>query len=199
MVPVSQRKESSLRSNGIRFVAGIDEAGRGPLAGPVVAAAVILPPRARIRGLDDSKKLTPRKREELYSKIKKKALSIGVGIVSEKDIDKINILKATLRAMHEAIERLSITPEHILVDGKKEVPSIRFPQSAIPSGDSKCSSIAAASIIAKVTRDRIMGRLDQEYPGYGFAIHKGYGTRSHKKTLRKLGRSPVHRSSFTYQ
>jgi len=197
MVPVSQRKESFLRASGIRYVAGIDEAGRGPLAGPVVAAAVILPKKTNIRGLDDSKKLSPKKREMLYIEIKRKAVSIGVGIVSEKVIDRINILKATLRAMHEAVERLSITPEHILVDGEKKIPSISLNQTAIPKGDSKCSSIAAASIIAKVTRDRIMVRLDAEYPGFGFAIHKGYGTKAHKKAIRKFGRSPIHRLSFT--
>ena len=197
MVPVSQRKESFLRKSGIRYIAGIDEAGRGPLAGPVVAAAVILPHKTKIPGLDDSKKLSPKKREKLYIEIKKKAVSIGVGIVSEKVIDRINILKATLRAMHEAVERLSITPEHILVDGDKKIPSISLNQTAIPKGDSKCSSIAAASIIAKVTRDRIMVKLDAEYPGFGFAIHKGYGTKAHKKVLRKFGRSPIHRLSFT--
>ncbi|MCX5725817.1 MAG: ribonuclease HII [Candidatus Saganbacteria bacterium] len=197
MVPVSQRKESFLRANGIRYIAGIDEAGRGPLAGPVVAAAVILPHKTIIRGLDDSKKLSPKKREKLYIEIQKKAVSIGVGIVSEKVIDRINILQATLRAMHEAVERLSITPEHILVDGDKKIPSLSLNQTAIPKGDSKCSSIAAASIIAKVTRDRIMVKLDAEYPGFGFAIHKGYGTKAHKKALRKYGRSPIHRLSFT--
>lgn len=193
---VSFRYESRLKKRGFKLIAGIDEAGRGPLAGPVVAAAVILPSSARIKGLNDSKKLTPGKRERLYSQIIKKATSFGIGIVNEKDIDRINILNATHLAMRHAVQRLEVTPDYLIIDGKRRIKTLDFPRQMIPSGDSMSSSIAAASIIAKVTRDRMMKSFDKEYPRYGFGRHMGYATKKHVRALRKYGPSPIHRRSF---
>ena len=190
-----RRSEFELWAQGVEHVAGIDEAGRGPLAGPVVAGAVILPRDLSIRGIDDSKKLTAAKREELFELIVRDAVSVGTGVVSEGVIDEINILRATHRAMREAVAGLDVTPSHVLVDGDP-IPALDFPQTAIHQGDSKSTAIAAASIVAKVTRDRMIVELDTRYPGYGFARHKGYGTREHISALMRLGPCEIHRRSF---
>lgn len=176
-------------------VAGLDEAGRGPLAGPVVASAVIFGQGILIDGVNDSKKLTEKKREDLYHTIHDKALSIGVGIVSHEVIDRINILQASFLAMNKALENLKLQPEQLLVDGnffRHE----RFPVENIIKGDSLSHSIAAASIIAKVTRDALMRELHEQYPEYGFAKHKGYGTKAHIEAIQKYGYCPIHRRSF---
>jgi ribonuclease HII len=190
-----RRSEVERWAEGARLVAGVDEAGRGPLAGPVVAAAVVLPRDLSIRGIDDSKKLTAARREELFGLIRRDAVAVGTGIVSESVIDEINILRATHRAMREAIAGLDVTPDHVLMDGDP-VPELGFPQTAINQGDSKSTAIAAASIIAKVTRDRMLVELDESYPGYGFARHKGYGTKEHISALMRLGPCEIHRRSF---
>ncbi|MEA4960099.1 ribonuclease HII [Lutispora sp.] len=182
--------------NGFELIAGIDEAGRGPLAGPVVAAAVILDRNVVIPGINDSKKLSEAKREYLYDEIKDKAVSVGLGIVDEKTIDKINILQATLMAMRIAIENLNIKPDYLLIDAER-INDVRIPQLAIVKGDSLSISISAASIIAKVERDRILIGYDKEYPEYGFERHKGYGTKQHMDCIRKFGLLPIHRRSFT--
>ena len=190
-----RRSEAELWARGAEFVAGVDEAGRGPLAGPVVAGAVILPHDLSIRGIDDSKKLSPAKREKLFELIMRDAVSVGTGITSESVIDEINILKATQLAMREAIAKLDVTPAHVLVDGNP-IPALDFPQTAIHQGDTKSTAIAAASIVAKVTRDRMLVELDDRYPGYGFAKHKGYGTEEHISALMRLGPCEIHRRSF---
>lgn len=177
------------------LLAGVDEVGRGPLAGDVVAAAVILPPRKRIKGLADSKKLTERRREELFTEICEKATSWCVARASVEEIDRINILQASLLAMQRAVEGLHIQPEHVLVDGN-HLPRWSYSCAAVIGGDDKVKAISAASIIAKVTRDREMVELDGVYPGYGLAEHKGYGTRKHLEALRTLGATPIHRRSF---
>ena len=182
-------------SNGFTHVAGIDEAGRGPLAGPVMAAAVILPAGLSIIGVDDSKKLTPGKREKLFDIIMVQALSVGVGIMSPAVVDRINILQATRRAMLSAVQKLSHQPDYLLIDGISTIDSA-VPQKTIKKGDSLSLSIAAASIIAKVTRDRLMIEMDSKYPGYGFAGHKGYGSAAHLEAIRRLGPSPIHRLTF---
>jgi ribonuclease HII len=182
-------------SNGFSYVAGIDEAGRGPLAGPVMAAAVILPAGLSIIGVDDSKKLTPDKREKLFEIIMAQAMSVGIGIVGPTEIDRINILQATLRAMLAAVQQLSPQPDYLLIDGISAINSA-VPQKTIKKGDSLSLSIAAASIIAKVTRDRLMVEMDATYPGYGFAGHKGYGSAAHMEAIRRLGPSPIHRLTF---
>lgn len=192
---IHHQVEQTLRRQGIEIIAGIDEAGRGPLAGPVVAAAVIFRDGSHIEGVDDSKKLSPAKREKLFDAIKGEALSIGVGILPPSSIDEMNIYRATMEAMAQAIRQLSPQPHHLLIDGPRYHEKA-IPFTAIIGGDAKCFSIAAASIIAKVTRDRIMQELDKEYPEYGFARHKGYGTAAHLAALRKFGPSPVHRKSF---
>ncbi len=187
--------EHALHMRGIRFIAGVDEAGRGPLAGPVVAAAVILPEGVCIPGVDDSKKLTAAKRDALYEVILACALATGTGIVGHEEIDRINILQATYRAMHLALAALSITPEHVLVDGNRFA-GTGIPFTTIVDGDALSHSIAAASIIAKVTRDRILCDYDRAYPGYGFARHKGYGTAQHRAAIIALGPCPIHRITF---
>lgn len=187
--------EAKLWSQGLKHVAGVDEAGRGPLAGPVVAAAVIFPRGIYIPGIDDSKKLSPGKREYLFPIIQKKAIAFAVGIVDEKEIDAINILQATFKAMYLAISKLSVEPQHILVDGRAN-PYLNHTQTAIIGGDALSFSIAAASILAKVTRDRIMINLDQTYPSYGFAQHKGYPTKQHIAAIEQHGLCPIHRKSF---
>ncbi len=176
-------------------IAGIDEAGRGPLAGPVVSAAVILPLDFVNEDIDDSKKMSHKKREYLFDIIYENAVSIGVGIVDNKKIDEINILRAALLSMREAAVNLSEKPDFLLIDGIYKIDS-NIPQQPIPKGDSLSVSIAAASIIAKVTRDRIMEDVDSLYPGYGFARHKGYPTKKHKDAVKKLGASPFHRLTF---
>ncbi len=187
--------EKTAYRSGVTYVAGIDEAGRGPLAGPVTAAAVILPVGLLIKGVDDSKKLNPDKRERLFEIIMAHALSVGVGIMSPAEIDRINILQATRRAMLAAVQQLSPQPDYLLIDGISTIDS-DVPQKTIIKGDSLSLSIAAASIIAKVTRDRLMIEMDSTYPGYGFAGHKGYGSAAHLDAIRRLGPSPIHRLTF---
>jgi len=177
------------------YVAGVDEVGRGPLAGDVVAAAVILDPENPIEGLNDSKKLTEKKRTRLYSEIVEKSLSWSVGRASPEEIDDINILQASLLAMQRAVEALLIEPVHTLVDGNR-CPQLAMPSTAIIKGDALVTVISAASIIAKVTRDREIIELDDVYPGYGLAKHKGYPTKEHMAALGRLGPTPIHRKSF---
>jgi ribonuclease HII len=181
--------------NGVRYIAGVDEAGRGPLAGPVVAAAVVFAPDLLIDGVNDSKKLTGKKRETLFHTIREKAVSVGIGIVSHEVIDRINILQASFLAMNKALEQLTVTPEQLLVDGNF-FRHARYPVENIIKGDAVSHSIAAASIIAKVTRDALMKEMDGRYPGYDFARHKGYGTKAHIEAIRLHGYSPIHRRSF---
>jgi ribonuclease HII len=178
-------------------IAGIDEAGRGPLAGPVVAAAVILDPANVPDGIDDSKKLSPAKREKLFMRINEVALAVGVGEASVAEIDAINILQATFLAMRRAVETLSPAPAFALIDGR-DVPALPCPGEAIVKGDGKSLSIAAASIIAKVTRDRLMLRLALAHPGYGWERNKGYGTKAHMDAIRRLGPTPHHRRAFVH-
>ncbi|MFN8946904.1 MAG: ribonuclease HII [Alphaproteobacteria bacterium] len=176
-------------------VAGVDEVGRGPLAGPVYAAAVILDPARLPAGLDDSKKMSETRRDKAFDAIMTSALAVGIGVASVEEIDRINILAATMLAMRRAVDRLSVAPVHALIDGNK-VPALPCPADAIVKGDSKVLSIAAASIIAKVTRDRVMSELDLAFPGYGWARNKGYGTADHMEALARLGPSVHHRTSF---
>ena len=187
--------EKAAYTSGYRYVAGIDEAGRGPLAGPVMAAAVILPAGLSIIGVDDSKKLTHGKREKLFDIIMARAISVGIGIMTPAEIDRINILQATRRAMLAAVGQLSPQPDCLLIDGISTIDSALL-QKTIIKGDSLSLSIAAASIIAKVTRDRFMIEMDAKYPGYGFAGHKGYGSAAHMAAIRILGPSPIHRLTF---
>ncbi|MBR1742871.1 MAG: ribonuclease HII [Lachnospiraceae bacterium] len=177
------------------YICGIDEAGRGPLAGPVVAGACILPKDAEILYLNDSKQVSEKKRELLYDEITEKAIAWGVGIVSEKRIDEINILEATREAMRQAVERLSVKPDLLLVDAV-HIPDIRAKQVGIIKGDERSVSIAAASILAKVTRDRMMAEYDEAFPEYGFAKHKGYGSAFHREKIMELGPCPIHRMTF---
>jgi ribonuclease HII len=187
--------ESEAARRGYRVVAGVDEAGRGPLAGPVVAAAVILPDGLILPRVNDSKKLSAALRDELFEVISREALAIGVGFGDHDLVDRVNILQATLFAMRDAVLLLSPAPDFILIDGISRIP-VNLPQRTIKKGDSLSLSIAAASIIAKVTRDRIMLAYDALYPGYGFAGHKGYGAASHLAAIARLGPSPIHRKSF---
>lgn len=186
--------ESELYNNGINFIAGIDEVGRGPLVGPVVTAAVILPKDFYDERINDSKKLTEKKRELLYDVIMENAISVGIGMSSSSVIDEINILNATKKAMIEAINNLSVKPQHLLIDAVKL--DIDIPQTSIIKGDAKSESIAAASIIAKVTRDRMMVELDKKYPMYDFKHNKGYGTKKHIEALYQYGPIEEHRKSF---
>lgn len=187
--------EELARRQGFCCIAGIDEAGRGALAGPVVAAAVVLPKGVGIPGINDSKKLTPAKRNELFDIILEKALSVGIGSGDHLLIDRVNILQATLVAMKEAVLGISPLPDYLLIDGISKIP-IGIHQRTIKKGDSASISIAAASIIAKVTRDRLMVGFDRDYPGYGFAEHKGYGCASHMAAVARLGPSTIHRKTF---
>lgn len=187
--------EQTYWNQGITRIAGVDEAGRGPLAGPVVAAAVIFPQRQAIEGVDDSKKLSEKKREELFEAIHREALSVGIGIVDHKQIDKLNILQASNVAMRMAIANLTVAPELALVDGNSfRHDHLRYEN--IIDGDAQCFSIAAASIIAKVTRDRLMLELDRQYPSYGFARHKGYCTKEHVEAIKAHGYCEIHRKTF---
>lgn len=181
---------------GYRYIAGLDEAGRGCLAGPVVAAAVILPPNVRIWGLNDSKKLSSAQRETLLPLIEQKALSVGIGTCSPTEIDALNILNASLEAMQRAVAALTLAPDLLLVDGNRPLPDPPCAQQTIIKGDNKSFSIAAASVVAKVTRDRLMVRLDTDFPAYGLARHKGYPTTIHYEALKEHGPSPLHRRSF---
>lgn len=187
--------EKQAMEEGYRYIAGVDEAGRGPLAGPVVAAAVILPKGVLIEGVNDSKKLTEAQRERLFDEIKEKALAYGICAADEKCVDEINILNATKRAMAEAISQLKPYPDCILLDAVKleNIPAKQIP---IIKGDSLSLSIAAASILAKVTRDRLLVEFDSKYPEYGFSVHKGYGTTQHISAIKKFGICPIHRLSF---
>ena len=182
-------------SLGLHPICGVDEAGRGPLAGPVCAAAVILPEHLQIPGLTDSKKLTDKKRRELFPIIQEQAIAYGIGLASESEIDEINILQATFLAMGRALEQLSVRPALALIDGNRET-DFGLPVKTVVKGDSLSANIAAASILAKVTRDNLMLELAQQYPEYGFDIHKGYGTKAHYEALRKYGPCPIHRRSF---
>lgn len=187
--------ENALYAQGVTHICGVDEAGRGPLAGPVCAAAVILPAGLTIEGLNDSKKLTDKKRRALYPIIQQKAIAYGIALVDEKQIDAINILQATLQAMREAVSALPILPDFVLVDGNQD-PQLQLPTRTVVQGDAKSASIAAASVLAKVTRDMLMETEAKKYPQYGFEIHKGYGTKLHYAALRQFGPSEIHRMSF---
>lgn len=193
--PTALEFEEQARRRGYQFIAGIDEAGRGPLAGPVVAAAVILPEHFSLPGLTDSKKLTERRRQSLYPEICQQARAVGIGVASTEEIDRLNILQATLLAMTRAVGRLSFSPDHLLVDGISPVP-LKLSQQCIKQGDSRSLSIAAASVIAKVMRDRIMLSYHRQLPAYGFASHKGYGTLQHRAAIAELGPSYLHRQTF---
>ena len=182
-------------ANGIEVICGVDEAGRGPLAGPVCAAAVILPKGLEIPGLNDSKKLTDKRRRELMPIIKEQALAYGIAFASHEEIDEINILQATFLAMERALEQLKIRPELALIDGNRQK-DFGINVETVIKGDSRSANIAAASVLAKVTRDDYMEAMATEYPGYGFEIHKGYGTKAHYEALRNLGPSPIHRMTF---
>ncbi|MFO7667408.1 MAG: ribonuclease HII [Desulfobacterales bacterium] len=187
--------EMEAGNNGYARIAGIDEAGRGPIAGPVVSAAVILSSSSPIEGIADSKKLTPKRRNFLYDKIYKHAVSIGIGIVDPPEIIRLNILYASLLSMKMSVQNLMPQPDFLLIDGIFQIP-YDLPQKAIPKGDCLSISIAAASIVAKVTRDRLMGKYHSEYPEYGFDKHKGYPTKEHKEAVRRFGCCPIHRKSF---
>ena len=181
---------------GVKYIAGIDEAGRGPLAGPVVVACVVLPENSMIEGVNDSKKISEAKREKLYDIIIQEAISYGVGIIYQDEIDEINILQATKKGVTEAIKQMEVKPNIIMVDALNGIDTMGIPYKSIIKGDAKCYSIAAASIIAKVTRDRIMREWDKVYPEYGFASHKGYGTAKHIAAIKEVGPCPIHRKTF---
>jgi ribonuclease HII len=187
--------EDSHFEKGIKVICGVDEAGRGPLAGPVCAAAVILPPHVEIPGLNDSKKLTDKRRRELFPIIKEQAIAYGIGLASHKEIDEINILQATYLAMERALAQLSVKPELALIDGNR-AKDFGLPVETVVKGDSRSASIAAASILAKVTRDDLMLQAAEDYPQYQFDVHKGYGTKAHYAALTEYGPSPIHRMTF---
>lgn len=187
--------EQQYFAQGFQLVCGVDEAGRGPLAGPVCAAAVILPPNIDIPGLDDSKKMSDKRRRELFPIIKEKAVAYGISLVDHQTIDEINILQATLLAMEQAIGQLPVKPDIALIDGNREK-DFGVPVKTVVHGDSLSASIAAASVLAKVTRDDYMMKMAELYPEYGFDIHKGYGTKAHYAALQEYGQSPIHRSTF---
>ena len=187
--------ENSLYSEGYKMICGVDEAGRGPLAGPVCAAAVILPKGLELPGLNDSKKLTDKKRRELFPIIKEQAVAYGIGLASHEEIDEINILQATYLAMERAIAQLEGKADFALIDGNR-AKDFGLPVRTVVKGDSLSASIAAASILAKVTRDNIMLEMAETYPEFGFEVHKGYGTKAHYEALRSHGHSPIHRMSF---
>lgn len=187
--------ENTCFAQGYSMVCGVDEAGRGPLAGPVCAAAVILPPNLEIPGLNDSKKLSDKKRRELYPVIQEKALAYGIAFADQSEIDSINILQATYLAMERAMAQLTVKPDIALIDGNR-AKDFGLPVQTVVHGDSLSASIAAASVLAKVTRDDLMLEMAQKYPGYGFEIHKGYGTKAHYAALEELGPCPIHRMTF---
>lgn len=188
--------EEELEDQGITYIAGCDEVGRGPLAGPVVVAAVIMPINSRIKGIDDSKKLSEKKRNELYKIILEEAISVSVSFIDEKIVDEINIYEATKKGMIEAISNLKVKPEHVLIDAMP-LKELSIPHTSIIHGDAISASIGAASIVAKVTRDEFMDKMDVKYPGYGFKKHKGYCTKEHLQALDKLGPCEIHRKSFS--
>ena len=187
--------EDNFYAEGVKIICGVDEAGRGPLAGPVCAAAVILPEHLEIPGLTDSKKLTDKKRRELFPVIQEQAIAYGIGMASEAEIDGINILQATFLAMQRALDQLKVKPDLALIDGNREK-DFGIPVRTVVKGDSLSMNIAAASILAKVTRDDLMVQMAEQYPEYGFEIHKGYGTKAHYAALRELGACPIHRMTF---
>ena len=188
------RYEKELYQAGYQTIAGIDEVGRGPLAGPVVAAAVILPPGCKIKGLNDSKKIPKKKHQEIYQAVLDKTLAVGVGLIDNEIIDQVNIYEATKLAMKEALSKLSLKPDYLLIDAMKL--DVDIPQESIIKGDANSQSIAAASIVAKVTRDKLMTDYDKEFPGYDFAQNAGYGTKSHLQGLERHGVTPIHRKTF---
>ena len=188
--------ENNLHSTGLKYIAGIDEAGRGPLAGPVVVGIAIMKPDSFIEGVNDSKKISERKREQLYEQITSEAIDWAVGIVDQKEIDEINILNATKKALHMAISNLKVKPDRILVDALEHIDTYGIPYTSIIKGDAKIYSISVASIIAKVTRDRIMQEYDEIYPEYGFSGHKGYGTAKHIQAIKEYGPCSLHRKTF---
>lgn len=188
--------ETNLYKTGLKYIAGIDEAGRGPLAGPVVVGIAIMKPESFIDGINDSKKISEKKRELLYEQITNEAIDWSVGIIDQKEIDEINILNATKKALHMAIKSLKVKPERILVDALEHIDTCGIPYTSIIKGDAKIYSISAASIIAKVTRDRIMQEYDEIYPEYGFASHKGYGTAKHIQAIKEYGPCLLHRKTF---
>lgn len=190
--------EKKYQSIGVEYVGGIDEVGRGPYAGPVVTACVILPVGCKIEGINDSKKLSLKKREELFEIIREKAVSVGVGIVDNYEIDELNILQATYKAMRIAVDNMDIKPQQLLVDAVT-IPDIDIPQEAIIKGDAKSISIGAASIVAKVIRDRMMAEYAKKYPQYGFETNVGYGSKYHEEAIRKYGLCDIHRRSFTHK
>jgi ribonuclease HII len=189
------KRERELWASGIERVCGVDEAGVGPLAGPVVAAAVVFPPGIGVRGVDDSKRLEPVRREELAVLIRARAAVFAVAVVEPDEIDRLNIYRASLAAMGRAVEALAVRPQHVLIDARR-IPGCDLPQEPIVGGDALCHAIAAASILAKTTRDALMRDYEQVYPGYGFAEHKGYTTTQHREAIRRLGPCPIHRKSF---
>ena len=188
--------ENDLRNKGYKYICGIDEAGRGPLAGPVVVASVIMPENSMIEGVNDSKKVSEKKREKLYDLILEESISYGVGIIGQDEIDEINILNATKKGLTMSLQELTQKPDLIIVDALTHIDTLGIPYESIIKGDAKCYSISAASIIAKVTRDRIMREWDKVYPQYGFAQHKGYGTSAHINAIKEFGPCPLHRKSF---
>lgn len=192
-----KKDEEKLHLDGVELIAGIDEAGRGPLAGPVVVASVIMPENSMIEGVNDSKKISEKKREKLYDQILEEAISYGVGIIGQDEIDEINILNATKKALTLSLKELTTKPDLIIVDALTHIDTMGIPYESIIKGDAKCYSIASASIIAKVTRDRIMREWDSVYPEYGFIQHKGYGTAKHISAIKEYGLCPIHRKSFT--
>lgn len=187
--------EKQLQKDGFARIAGVDEAGRGPLAGPVVASAVVLPPSFNVPGVDDSKKISVKKRESLYEAILTEAADVGVGIVDADEIDRINILQASLLAMAKAVDSITPAPDYLLIDGTFQIDTL-LPQKTIPKGDGLSISIAAASIIAKVTRDRLMEKYHRLYPAYNFLKHKGYPTKAHREAIKEHGCCPIHRKTF---
>ena len=189
--------EENLHEKGIENICGIDEAGRGPLAGPVVVAGVIMPRNSFIEGVNDSKKVSEKKREILYDKIIEEAISYSVSIIDYDVIDEINILNATKKGVTEVVKGLNVKPDLIIIDALKDIDTCKIPYESIIKGDAKCYSIGAASILAKVTRDRIMREWDKVYPQYGFAKHKGYGTAEHIAAIKEYGLCPIHRKTFT--
>lgn len=192
-----KEQENELRKRGFKTICGIDEAGRGPLAGPVVVASVIMPEDSMIEGVNDSKKISEKKREKIYDQILEEAISYGVGIIGQDEIDEINILNATKKGLTMSLKELTVKPDLIIVDALNHIDTLGIPYESIIKGDAKCYSIAAASIIAKVTRDRIMREWDKVFPEYGFERHKGYGTAAHIQAIRENGICPIHRKSFT--
>lgn len=197
LIKLKEIEENIYKDDEIKYICGIDEAGRGPLAGPVVVASAIMPRNSMIEGVNDSKKISEKKREKVFEQIIKEAVSYGVGIIDENKIDEINILQATKLGLTTSLKELKVKPDFILVDALREINTFDIQYMSIIKGDALSYSIAAASIIAKVTRDRIMLMYDEMYPEYGFAKHKGYGTAAHIEAIKKYGLCPIHRESFT--